>query len=275
MDDDGYLNIVGRIKDMIIRGGENVYPREIEEFLYTHPDIVDVQVIGVPDVKYGEEIMAWVRLRDGRRRSTPRTSREFCQGQHRPLQGAALRARHRRVPDDRHRQGPEVQDARGGHRAARPAGRRQRPDRLAAAPTRSVTDQGVSGQAVRSQASAAWAVGAQAVGGDGAEAAGLEVLDGLHQLGPGVHHERAVGGDGLADRAGRRAGARRAARAGRRPSSVSASPAPNTASWPASTGPALGADGARAGEHVGEGVEVGRARAAPGGRRARAWRGRR
>jgi fatty-acyl-CoA synthase len=65
MDDEGYLNIVGRIKDMIIRGGENVYPREIEEFLYTHPDIVDVQVIGVPDVKYGEEIMAWVRVREG------------------------------------------------------------------------------------------------------------------------------------------------------------------------------------------------------------------
>src|SRR5688500_4184458 len=64
MDDDGYLNIVGRIKDMIIRGGENVYPREIEEFLYQHPDIVDVQVIGVPDAKYGEELMAWVRVRE-------------------------------------------------------------------------------------------------------------------------------------------------------------------------------------------------------------------
>jgi fatty-acyl-CoA synthase len=63
MDDDGYVNIVGRIKDMIIRGGENVYPREIEEFLYTHPDVVDVQVIGVPSEKYGEEIMAWVKLR--------------------------------------------------------------------------------------------------------------------------------------------------------------------------------------------------------------------
>jgi fatty-acyl-CoA synthase len=65
MDDDGYLNIVGRIKDMIIRGGENVYPREIEEFLYQHPDIVDVQVIGVPDAKYGEELMAWVQVREG------------------------------------------------------------------------------------------------------------------------------------------------------------------------------------------------------------------
>ncbi|MGC5255195.1 AMP-binding protein [Gordonia sp. DT218] len=65
MDDSGYVRITGRIKDMVIRGGENVYPREIEEFLYTHPDILDAQVIGVPDDKYGEELMAWVRLRDG------------------------------------------------------------------------------------------------------------------------------------------------------------------------------------------------------------------
>jgi fatty-acyl-CoA synthase len=65
MDDDGYLNIVGRIKDMVIRGGENVYPREIEEFLYTHPAVGDVQVIGVPDEKYGEELCAWVRVNDG------------------------------------------------------------------------------------------------------------------------------------------------------------------------------------------------------------------
>ena len=65
MDDDGYVNIVGRIKDMVIRGGENIYPREIEEFLYTHPDVEDVQVIGVPDARYGEELMAWVKLRPG------------------------------------------------------------------------------------------------------------------------------------------------------------------------------------------------------------------
>jgi fatty-acyl-CoA synthase len=65
MDDEGYVNIVGRSKDMIIRGGENVYPREIEEFLYTHPDVSDVAVIGVPDERYGEEIMAWVQLREG------------------------------------------------------------------------------------------------------------------------------------------------------------------------------------------------------------------
>jgi fatty-acyl-CoA synthase len=65
MDADGYLNIVGRIKDMIIRGGENIYPREIEEYLYTHPEVADVQVIGVPSERYGEEVMAWVRRREG------------------------------------------------------------------------------------------------------------------------------------------------------------------------------------------------------------------
>jgi fatty-acyl-CoA synthase len=65
MREDGYCNIVGRIKDMVIRGGENIYPREIEEFLYTHPDIEDVQVVGVPDEKYGEELCAWIRMRPG------------------------------------------------------------------------------------------------------------------------------------------------------------------------------------------------------------------
>jgi fatty-acyl-CoA synthase len=80
MDADGYLTIVGRIKDMVIRGGENVYPREVEEFLYTHPDIVDAQVIGVPDERYGEELMAWVRLRDGADLLTAESLREFCTG---------------------------------------------------------------------------------------------------------------------------------------------------------------------------------------------------
>jgi fatty-acyl-CoA synthase len=65
MDDDGYLNIVGRIKDMIIRGGENIYPREIEEFLLTLPEVSEAYVIGVPSERYGEEVMAWVRLREG------------------------------------------------------------------------------------------------------------------------------------------------------------------------------------------------------------------
>jgi fatty-acyl-CoA synthase len=80
MDDAGYVNITGRIKDMVIRGGENVYPREIEEFLYTHPDILDAQVIGVPDVKYGEELMAWVRMREGAAPLTAESLREFCSG---------------------------------------------------------------------------------------------------------------------------------------------------------------------------------------------------
>jgi fatty-acyl-CoA synthase len=80
MDDDGYVSITGRIKDMVIRGGENVYPREIEEFLYTHPDVLDAQVIGVPDAKYGEELMAWVRMRDGAEPLTAQSVREFCSG---------------------------------------------------------------------------------------------------------------------------------------------------------------------------------------------------
>jgi fatty-acyl-CoA synthase len=80
MDDDGYVSIVGRIKDMVIRGGENVYPREIEEFLYTHPDIADVQVIGVPDAKYGEELMAWIVMRPGAQPLSAEGVRAFCQG---------------------------------------------------------------------------------------------------------------------------------------------------------------------------------------------------
>jgi fatty-acyl-CoA synthase len=79
MDEAGYLNIVGRIKDLIIRGGENVYPREVEEFLYGHPEIEDVQVIGVPDTKYGEELCAWVKVRSGSELSTEQV-REFCIG---------------------------------------------------------------------------------------------------------------------------------------------------------------------------------------------------
>ena len=77
MDDERYVNIVGRIEDMIIRGGENVYPREVEELLYTHPDIVGVQVIGVPDVRCGEEIMAWIQLHDGAN-TTEADIRDFC-----------------------------------------------------------------------------------------------------------------------------------------------------------------------------------------------------
>ncbi|MFE2283995.1 AMP-binding protein [Streptomyces sp. NPDC059443] len=80
MDEDGYLSITGRIKDMVIRGGENLYPREIEEFLHTHPDVMDVQVIGVPDPKYGEELMAWVRMREGAEPLTAASVRAYCEG---------------------------------------------------------------------------------------------------------------------------------------------------------------------------------------------------
>ena len=80
MDDDGYINIVGRIKDMIIRGGENLYPREIEEFLCTHPAIADAQVIGVPDEKYGEELMAWVQL-SPEAELTEQELKDFCRDQ--------------------------------------------------------------------------------------------------------------------------------------------------------------------------------------------------
>lgn len=80
MDADGYVAITGRIKDMVIRGGENIYPREIEEFLYTHPDILDAQVIGVPDAKYGEELMAWIRMREGAPALDAAAVRRFCEG---------------------------------------------------------------------------------------------------------------------------------------------------------------------------------------------------
>jgi fatty-acyl-CoA synthase len=80
MDEDGYCNITGRLKDMIIRGGENIYPKEIEEFLYRHPKIADVQVVGLPDERYGEEVLAVVRLREGEQVSEAEL-REFCKGQ--------------------------------------------------------------------------------------------------------------------------------------------------------------------------------------------------
>jgi len=102
IDAEGYCNIVGRIKDMVIRGGENVYPREIEEFLYRHPKIQDVQVIGVPDDRYGEDVCAWVKLRPGR--PPPRRHQGVLPRPDRPLQGAALRQVRRRLSDDGHRQ---------------------------------------------------------------------------------------------------------------------------------------------------------------------------
>ena len=121
MDDEGYLNIVGRSKDMVIRGGENVYPREVEEFLYTHEAIADVQVVGVPDEKYGEELCAWVIARPGADARRGRRARVLPRAAG-ALQGPALRDLRRRVPDDGHGQGPEVQDARDVGGAAGPAG---------------------------------------------------------------------------------------------------------------------------------------------------------
>src|SRR5690606_1497187 len=79
IDDEGWCRIVGRLKDMLIRGGENIYPREIEEFLHTHPDIVDVQVFGVPDPKFGEEVCAWIRLAEGATLDA-HGIRHFCRG---------------------------------------------------------------------------------------------------------------------------------------------------------------------------------------------------
>jgi fatty-acyl-CoA synthase len=80
VDAEGYGNIVGRIKDMVIRGGENIYPREIEEFLYRHPKVLEVQIVGVPDRKYGEELCAWIILREGQN-STPEEIHGYCKGQ--------------------------------------------------------------------------------------------------------------------------------------------------------------------------------------------------
>lgn len=79
MDEDGYVKIVGRSKDMVIRGGENIYPKELEEFLYCHEHIEDVQVIGVPDEKFGEELCAWVKLVDGQS-MTEQQLKDFCTG---------------------------------------------------------------------------------------------------------------------------------------------------------------------------------------------------
>jgi fatty-acyl-CoA synthase len=80
LDADGYCNIVGRVKDMVIRGGENIYPREVEEYLYRHQKIQDVQVFGVPDDRFGEELCAWIKLRSGES-ADEEEIRDFCKGQ--------------------------------------------------------------------------------------------------------------------------------------------------------------------------------------------------
>ena len=122
IDTQGYCNIVGRIKDMVIRGGENLYPREIEEFLYRHPKIQDVQIFGVADDRYGEELCAWIRTRAGRnahRRRGPR----LLPRPDRPQQDPALCRIRRRVSDDGDGEDPEVSDAgRGGGEAGAEGG---------------------------------------------------------------------------------------------------------------------------------------------------------
>lgn len=80
MDDEGYIQIVGRIKDMVIRGGENIYPKEVEEFLYTHPSVAEVQVTGIPDKKFGEELIAWIKLQPGAEEVSDEALRDFCKG---------------------------------------------------------------------------------------------------------------------------------------------------------------------------------------------------
>ena len=121
MDADGYCNIVGRIKDMVIRGGENIYPREIEEFLYRHPKIQDVQVFGVPDARYGEELCAWIKLRAGET-LTAEEVRDVLPRPDRALQGAAPHPLRRRVPDDGDRQDAEIHHARADDGGAGRAG---------------------------------------------------------------------------------------------------------------------------------------------------------
>jgi fatty-acyl-CoA synthase len=79
MDADGYVRITGRLKEMIIRGGENIYPREIEDFLFTHPKIAGVAIFGIPDEFYGEQVMAWIQLHPGEQ-ATAEEIRDFCRG---------------------------------------------------------------------------------------------------------------------------------------------------------------------------------------------------
>ena len=113
IDTEGYCNIVGRIKDMVIRGGENLYPREIEEFLYRHPKIQDVQIFGVADDRYGEELCAWIRHARGRNADRRRGPRLLPRPD-RPQQDPALCRIRRRISDDGDRQDPEIHHARCG-----------------------------------------------------------------------------------------------------------------------------------------------------------------
>ena len=111
IDAEGYCNIVGRAKDMLIRGGENVYPREIEEFLFRHPKVQSVQVFGVPDAKYGEEICAWIVPKPGQT-CTEDDIRDFCRDQIAHYKVPPYIPLRRRHAHDHHRQGAEICHAR-------------------------------------------------------------------------------------------------------------------------------------------------------------------
>ena len=119
---DGYVNIVGRLKDMVIRGGENIYPREIEEFLYGHPDIEEVAVIGVPDHRYGEELMAWIRLRSGARGIRRRGASRVLHRQDRSSQDPPVHPIRRQLSDDSDGKSPKGRDPLRQHRPTRAGG---------------------------------------------------------------------------------------------------------------------------------------------------------
>ena len=109
MREDGYIHLTGRAKDMIIRGGENVYPREVEEFLYTHPKVAEVQVVGIPDERLGEVVLAWIRLKNGES-ATEDEVRKFCEGQIAYFKDSSAYPVCGCVPDDGDGENPEVQD---------------------------------------------------------------------------------------------------------------------------------------------------------------------
>ena len=110
---DGYFRITGRLKDMIIRGGENVYPREVEEFLYTHPKVADVQVVGLPDEKLGESVAAWIRLKAGES-ATERGDSRVLQREDCAFQDPAVHSICGCVSHDRDRQDPEIRNQAAG-----------------------------------------------------------------------------------------------------------------------------------------------------------------
>ena len=118
----GYYRITGRLRDMIIRGGENIYPREIEERLYQHPAVAEVQVVGVPDPRWGEEVLAWVKFKCDQSGDGGRAARVLppVAG---PFQDAAVLEVCGLLSDDRHREDSEVQDSRAGNRGFGLAGR--------------------------------------------------------------------------------------------------------------------------------------------------------